>query len=89
MAFWGQLLWPNPSLQNRQCLPAQSPLFAGRGRSALVQTLKPWIIILEGRQLHDLAIRGAIMRKLLHIAFGILRHQQPFNPTLVFMPKTV
>ena len=51
--------------------------------------LKPWITLLEGRKLHDLAIRGAIMRKLLHIAFGILRHQQPFNPSLVFMPKTV
>jgi transposase len=51
--------------------------------------LKPWIVILERRKLHDLAIRGAIMRKLLHIAFGVLRHQQPFNPTLVFMPKTV
>jgi len=31
--------------------------------------LKPWIAILESRKLHDLAIRGAIMRKLLHIAF--------------------
>jgi transposase len=50
--------------------------------------LKPWIATLESRKLHDLAIRGAIMRKLLHIAFGILRHQQPFNPALVFMPKT-
>jgi transposase len=51
--------------------------------------LKPWVAILEQRQLHDLAIRGAIMRKLLHIAFGVLSHQQPFNPALVFIPKTV
>jgi transposase len=51
--------------------------------------LKPWIAILESRNLHDLAIRGAIMRKLLHIAFGVLRHQLPFNPKLVFIPKTV
>jgi transposase len=51
--------------------------------------LKPWIVALQRRKLHDLAIRGAIMRKLLHIAFGILRHQQPFNPTLAFVPKTV
>ena len=51
--------------------------------------LMPWIVVLEARKLHDLAIRGAIMRKLLHIAFGILRHQQPFNPELVFLPKTV
>ena len=51
--------------------------------------LKPWVALLERRKLHDLAIRGAIMRKLLHIAFGVLKHQQPFNPALVFIPKTV
>src|SRR5580700_9264318 len=50
--------------------------------------LKPWIAILENRKLHDLAIRGAIMRKLLHIAFGVLANHQPFNPMLVFIPKT-
>jgi transposase len=47
------------------------------------QSLKPWIACLESRKLHDLAIRGAIMRKLLHIAFGVLKHQKPFNPLLV------
>jgi hypothetical protein len=26
---------------------------------------------------------GALMRGLIHIAFGILRHQTPFNPALV------
>jgi len=26
---------------------------------------------------------GAIMRRLVHIAFGILKHQTPFNPALV------
>src|ERR1700751_832095 len=51
--------------------------------------LKPWIAILESRKLHDLAIRGALMRKLLHIAFGVLKHQKPFNPLLVFIPKTL
>jgi len=51
--------------------------------------LRPWITLLEQRKLSDLAIRGAIMRKLLHIAFGVLRHQKPFDPSLVFMPKTV
>jgi transposase len=51
--------------------------------------LRPWIAILENRKLHDLAIRGAIMRKLLHIAFGVLKHQQPFNPMLASIPKTV
>ena len=53
------------------------------------QPLKPWIAQLQARKLHDLAIRGAIMRKLLHIAFGVLKHQKPFDPLLVFMPKTV
>ena len=51
--------------------------------------LKPWVNLLQERKLSDLAIRGAIMRKLLHIAFGILKHQKPFDPSLVFMPKTV
>jgi transposase len=50
--------------------------------------LKPWIAALQSRKLHDLAIRGAIMRKLLHIAFGVLRNQQPYDPALVFIPKT-
>ena len=53
------------------------------------RALKPWVAILEQRKLHDLAIRGAIMCKLLHIAFGVLSHQQPFNAALVFIPKTV
>lgn len=26
---------------------------------------------------------GALMRKLLHIAFGILKHQTPYNPAMV------
>ena len=51
--------------------------------------LTPWIALLENRKLHDLAIRGAIMRKLLHIAFGVLKHQQPFNPMRASTPKTV
>jgi hypothetical protein len=41
-----------------------------------------WAQELQARQLAPLAIRGAIMRKLLHIVFGILRHRQPFNPLL-------
>jgi transposase len=49
--------------------------------------LKPWIAILETRKLCDLAIRGAIMRKLLHIVFGVLKHQKPYDPSLVFLPK--
>ena len=50
--------------------------------------LQPWITQLQSRKLHDLAIRGAIMRKLLHIAFGVLANQQPFNPMLVSFPNT-
>ncbi|HEX4201638.1 MAG TPA: IS110 family transposase [Chthoniobacterales bacterium] len=50
--------------------------------------LQPWITSLQNRKLHVLAIRGAIMRKLLHIAFGVLANQQPFNPALVSIPKT-
>jgi transposase len=52
------------------------------------KALQPWIALLQNRKLHDLAIRGAIMRKLLHIVFGVLRHQKPYDPSLVFIPKT-
>ena len=31
----------------------------------------------------EMAIVCAVMRKLIHISFGILKHQQPFNPSLV------
>jgi transposase len=41
-----------------------------------------WAQELQARHLAPLAIRGAIMRKLLHIVFGVLRHRQPFNPLL-------
>jgi transposase len=30
-----------------------------------------------------MAVVCAVMRKLIHIAFGVLKHQQPFNPSLV------
>ena len=53
------------------------------------KALKPWVILLEKRKLSDLAIRGAIMRKLLHIAFGVLKHQKIFDPSLVGRPKAV
>lgn len=45
-----------------------------------------WANLLEARHLQPLAIRGAVMRKLLHIVFGVLRHQQPFNPLLTSRP---
>lgn len=53
------------------------------------QPLQAWAISLQARGLHALAIRGAIMRKLLHIAFGVLHNQQPFNPDLVYLPKSL
>jgi transposase len=53
------------------------------------QPLRRWARILQARNLHPLAIRGAIMRKLLHIAFGVLSNHQPFNQHLVFIPKTL
>lgn len=38
---------------------------------------------LEKNGLTPKAIIGAVMRKLIHIIFGILKHQQDFNPALV------
>jgi len=35
---------------------------------------------LEARQLHKMAIVVAAMRKLLHLVYGVLKHQQPFDP---------
>ena len=32
---------------------------------------------------HTMVIIGAIMRKLLHIVFGIIKHKTPFNPDLL------
>lgn len=45
-----------------------------------------WADLLEARHLKPLAIRGAVMRKLLHIVFGVLNHQQPFDPLLSSLP---
>jgi transposase len=38
---------------------------------------------LQKNGLKPKAIIGALMRKLVHIIFGIIKHQQPFNPKLV------
>lgn len=32
---------------------------------------------------HTMVIIAAIMRKLLHIVFGIVKHKTPFNPELL------
>src|SRR6516165_12033973 len=45
-----------------------------------------WANSLEARHLEPLQIRGAVMRKLLHLVFGVLRHQQPFNPVRTSRP---
>jgi hypothetical protein len=37
----------------------------------------------------DVRPHVAVMRKLLHIAFGVLKHQKPFNPLFLSTPKTV
>ena len=72
----------NPFLRKALYLPAAVP-------RRWCKPLKPWLNLLEKRKLSNLAIPGAIMRKLLHIAFGVLKHQKTFDPSLVFMPKTV
>jgi hypothetical protein len=38
---------------------------------------------LIGRGKTRMSALGALMRRLIHIAFGILKHQMPFNPALV------
>jgi transposase len=45
--------------------------------------LKPWIMGLEKKGLAPKAIVGAVMRKLVHIIFGILKNNKPFDPQLV------
>lgn len=44
---------------------------------------KDFCIRLEKNGLKPKAIIGAIMRKLIHIIFGILKHKRDFNPALV------
>jgi len=45
-------------------------------------TLQPWVNGLQKRGLTPKAIVGAVMRKLIHIIFGILKNNQPFNHEL-------
>lgn len=42
--------------------------------------LKLWADSLAQRGLAPKAVIGAVMRKLAHIVFGVLKHQAPFNP---------
>lgn len=32
---------------------------------------------------HKMVVVGAVMRKLLHIVYGVLKHQRPFDPTML------
>jgi hypothetical protein len=44
--------------------------------------LRPFVARLEKNGLKPLAIVAAMMRKLAHIIFGILKAKQPFNAKL-------
>lgn len=62
----------NASLRKALYMPALS---AKRHNAAL----QPWVNGLQKRGLAPKAIVGAVMRKLIHIIFGILKHNQPFS----------
>jgi transposase len=51
--------------------------------------IKLWIQQIKSRrpEFSKLAIRGAVMHKLIRIAFGVLKHQTPLDPTLAYVPK--
>jgi transposase len=66
----------NPKLRKILYMPA---LTLKRCNTAL----KPFVTRLENKKLKPKAIVGALMRKLVHILFGILKSRQPFNPCLV------
>lgn len=44
--------------------------------------LQPFIRRLQNKGLAPKAIVGALMRKLVHLIYGILKHQRPFDPNL-------
>ncbi len=46
--------------------------------------VKPLVTRLEAKGKDKKVIRGAVMRKLLHIAYGVLKNQTPFDPNYVF-----
>lgn len=48
------------------------------------QTINDFALRLEKNGKTSMQIVCASMRKLLHIAFGVLKHKQPFNPNLAF-----
>jgi len=65
----------NPRLRKALYMPALS----AKNKN---EYLRPFVARLESRGLNPKAIVGAVMRKLAHIIFGILKSRQPFNPEL-------
>lgn len=53
------------------------PAIVGKKHNPL---LKEFAKNLERKGKHTMVIIGALMRKLLHIIFGVLKHKTPFNP---------
>lgn len=66
----------NPRLRKALYMPAMSAI-------RFNEHLKPFVTRLQNNGLTPKAIIGAVMRKLLHIIFGMLKNNQPFNPLLV------
>ncbi len=50
------------------------------------EALQPFVRRLEDKGLAPKAIVGAVMRKLVHIIYGILKHQRPFDACLACAP---
>jgi transposase len=48
--------------------------------------VKPWADAIALRTHSKKAALGAVMRKLLHVIFGVLKHHKPFNPAFVSSP---
>ncbi len=47
------------------------------------EALQPFVSRLKNNGLAPKAIVGAVMRKLVHIIFGMLKNNSPFKPELV------
>ena len=56
------------------------PAIAAKNHNPLLQ---PFVQKLEEKGKHTMVIIGAIMRKLLHICFGVLKYKTVFNPEIL------
>ncbi|OJX04473.1 MAG: hypothetical protein BGO76_05220 [Caedibacter sp. 38-128] len=56
------------------------PAIAAKNYNPLLQ---PFVKKLEKKGKHTMVIIGAIMRKLLHICFGVLKYKTAFNPQIL------